>query len=234
MQGAKGIWYFLYESEYPYLLGLLDVSGQPTQRLTEVIAINERINQISEILLKLKVSPDQSAVAVDKGEVKLHVDVTSQNEDKYIYAVNTNVFDIEETTITVAKSSIGYNVLSIIDMNTNESISFSETSETISFVVNISEGDGNLFKLSNVGLAIDDLLLNNVFITPNPVFDTVIVHHSGISIDKYKIVNVVGKTVKEGNLPESGNLNIESLNSGLYYIILKTDKASLTRKLVKQ
>jgi hypothetical protein len=234
MQGAKGLWYFLYESEYPYLLGMLDVSGQPTQRLTEVIAVNSEINAISETLLKLKVLSDQSGVSIDDGEVKIHFDNTSANLEKYIIAVNMDVTNSSNPTITIQKNTIGYDVHSIQNIATSQNISFSETTTEISFTFPIGEGSGAVIKLSNQGLSIDDLDINNqISLYPNPVRNILFVQHDLILIESYQIFDQLGKLVKNGNFPESKEIDVSTFSKGVYNIKLKTFNGVSFKKFIK-
>jgi hypothetical protein len=234
MQGAKGIWYFVYESEYPYLLGLLDISGQSTQRLDEVIAINNQISQISDTLLKLRVVADQSSINVDQGAVKLHVDPVSGNQDKYVIGVNTDVFSVSHPTINIEKSAIGYDVLSIVDMNTNESIPYTETANTISFSLNIPIADVRLIKISNQNLATHSLDNHTkVSLFPNPVKQ--FLHIDSNTVFKhYTIYNFIGNKIIQASLNNEKTIDLSKLKSGIYFVELTTDKYSFKHKFIKE
>ncbi len=159
MQGAKGIWYFLYESEYPSLLGMLDVSGQYTGRLVEATAVNAQINQISSILLNLDVV-ENAQVTVDQGEVQLHDDFTLGTDDKYAIVTNTDYFEDRDIQVSIQQSEIGYEVNSIIDKVSGENIPFTTTTTTIDFIVSLDRADGSLYHISSeVPLAIEYLSL---------------------------------------------------------------------------
>ncbi|GEM_PF-4266792 len=147
MHGAKGIWYFLYETEYPVLLGLLDASGQSTVRLQEAAAINSEVNAISPILLKLDVV-EGANISASSGEVKLHDDVTSDSDDKYVIVVNKDYYNDQNITVTVDKADIGYQVNSITDEVSGANITFTETAATISFDAPLAAAKGGLYHLS--------------------------------------------------------------------------------------
>jgi len=233
MQGAKGIWYFVYESEYPYLLGLLDILGQSTQRLDEVIAINNQINQISDTLLKLKVVADQSSINIDQGEVKLHVDPVSSNQDKYVIGVNTDVFNVSHPTINIEKSAIGYDVMSIVDMNTNESISYTETASTISFSLNIPIADARLIRISDQNLATQSLEnLTKVSLFPNPVKQFLHINSNTI-FKHYNIYNLIGNKIMQASFNNEKTIDLSKLKNGIYIIELIDDKHGFRYKFIK-
>ncbi len=233
MQGAKGIWYFLYESEYPYLMGLLDLSGQETIRLTEVIQINSEINAISETLLKLKVLSDQSGITTNQGEVKIHYDATSANQDKYVIVVNTDVNNMSNQNIIIQKTSIGYDVQSIQNVLTNQTIPFSETATEISFSIPNEEGNGLLFKLSEDVLSSSiSTIENNVNIYPNPAKNRLYIN-SYVTIQSYQIFNNIGQLVKSGVYQKDLGISINKLKRGVFYLKLFSNKKTKTAKFVK-
>jgi len=234
MQGAKGIWYFLYESEFPYLLGMLDESGQPTQRLTEVTQINTEIQKISDVLLKLRVYNDQSVITIDQGEVKLHYDGSSANQEKYIIAVNTDVSLVSTPTITIQKNVIGYPVLSVINEENNQSIAFTETPTEIVISTPIDEGSGVLLKLSGSSASIDNSnVTNQIKVYPNPVKDNLFIQHDFVQTESYEIYNMLGELVKSGEMKTNISIDLKDVINGVYYLKLNTEYGVLTYKIIK-
>ncbi len=147
MHGAKGLWYFLYETEHPVLLGMLDASGQPTQRLTEASEINTEVNKISDVLLKLDLIED-AQISVNQGEIRFHDDLTKNTDDKYVIVTNTDYNNANDIQVSIQKSEINYEVNSIIDEVTEENLSFTETATTIDFIVSLDRATGSLYHLS--------------------------------------------------------------------------------------
>lgn len=147
MQGAKGLWYFLYETESPVLMGMLDVDGNSTPRLDEATAINTQVNKISPILLKLDVVED-AQVTVNQGEARLHDDLSENTDDKYIIVTNTDYFNQQDIQVSIPKSDIGYEVHSVMNNITDENIPFTETATTIDFVASLDRADGALYHIS--------------------------------------------------------------------------------------
>jgi hypothetical protein len=234
MEGAKGLWYFLYESEFPYLLGMLDVSGQPTQRLTEAIAVNAEINEISDILLRLSIVNDSTALSNDLGEAKLHTDLSSEQHDKYIIAVNTDVFELSSMTITIQKSAIGYDVKNIMNISNGQEILFTETSSTIEFSTQIDEGSGVLIKLSDRVSGLENpQVKNDIKLFPNPAKNEIQVRGSYLQFTNFSIYNAFGTLIYSIDNPKSNIIAIDYLKPGVYFLRLETDKSLITKKFVK-
>ena len=80
---------------------------------------------------------------------------------------------------------------------------------------------GKISKLNLVTVSINQIVENNspMTIFPNPATNTIQV--SGLTrIENYKIYNVLGKQILEGNITNAGNINIISLTKGVYFFKL--------------
>ncbi len=235
MQGAKGIWYFLYESEYPYLLGLLDESGQPTLRLMEAEDINEELNVLAGTLLKLRVYNNQSAVHSNQGESKIHYDTTTSNHIKYIIVVNTDVNASQAIQISVHKNDIGYHVQGVENVYDHQVLNFTETADSLNFTAIVEAGGGAVFKLSDAPLKIDEVNgTNQIHLYPNPTSDYVYIQHDFTPIHRYEIKDMQGKTIISGRMKKNNNsIDLQEIPPGVYQVILYTEKAVLTKKIIK-
>lgn len=82
-------------------------------------------------------------------------------------------------------------------------------------------------------LSIDDFSFDNgLAIYPNPTNDYFKVEKSSnVNIESIRIYNISGKLVKE--FTESERYNVSDLNSGFYFLRIKTDKSQTIKKLVK-
>lgn len=82
-------------------------------------------------------------------------------------------------------------------------------------------------------LSIDDFSFDNgLAIYPNPTNDYFKVEKSSnVNIESIRIYNISGKLVKE--FTESERYNVSNLNSGFYFLRIKTDKSQTIKKLVK-
>ncbi|WP_160140226.1 T9SS type A sorting domain-containing protein [Chryseobacterium sp. c4a] len=67
---------------------------------------------------------------------------------------------------------------------------------------------------------------------PNPAKDYVYVENT--QFKTYKILDEIGKTVGSGILPDNGIINVQNFPSGVYYLILLSDKDSQSTKLIKK
>lgn len=82
-------------------------------------------------------------------------------------------------------------------------------------------------------LSIDNFSFDNrLAIYPNPTNDYFKVEKSSnVNIESIRIYNISGKLVKE--FTESERYNVSDLNSGFYFLRIKTDKSQTIKKLVK-
>jgi len=234
MQGAKGIWYFLYESEFPYLLGMLDVAGQPTDRLHEAEAVNAEISAVSDLLLRLQVVTDSTAALADNGAVRMHVDTTTANGDKYVIPVNTDISETQEVSVTVKKSVIGYEVNSVQDVSTGEIIAFDENEDMISFTLPVDAGSGRFIRLSDEVVDVKKIeKQQQIRVYPNPATDVIHVVHDFVNIHTYSISDLAGREVETGILAGE-EIDVSRLQPGTYFVTLHGDGDTFTQRVVKE
>jgi hypothetical protein len=80
---------------------------------------------------------------------------------------------------------------------------------------------------------------NNLFnLSPNPATDHVDIFYRALEASKIEIFNLVGEKFFKSKLidPESGNytIDVNGLPSGIYFIIMQTEKGREVQKLIKQ
>jgi hypothetical protein len=73
-------------------------------------------------------------------------------------------------------------------------------------------------------VGIEGVKENLLSIYPNPAKDRITVN-SSMKMDSYRIFNTLGEIVMKGNLTNT-SINIESLNSGSYFIVLEETNSS--------
>ncbi len=234
MQGAKGLWYFLYESEYPGLMGMLDLSGQPTIRLEEATAVNSQINKISDILLKLQVI-ENANLSISSGEARMHLDTSSSSNDNvYMILTNTNYYNQQKINITVDKSEIGYQVNSIRDKVNDIIIPVNDNGNEIKFTVNLDRADGSLYQFSSeMPDKIEETVSShsNSIIYPNPAAE-MIYFKTGFGITKkVRIFNQYGQKVFDVNT-SANQLDISGLNEGVYNILITINNRLIRERFV--
>jgi hypothetical protein len=82
---------------------------------------------------------------------------------------------------------------------------------------------------------LEDLSINkeNILIYPNPATKIVTIKNKGtLAIDRISVVDIMGRTIQ--SIPVTTNelqINLNSINAGIYSIILHTDKGNLYKKL---
>lgn len=76
--------------------------------------------------------------------------------------------------------------------------------------------------------------LNKVKIYPNPTTTTLIIEDTNNIVASYSIIDFVGKTVVETQSYTSQNINVTSLNSGVYFVKLISEGKSIIKKIVKR
>jgi Secretion system C-terminal sorting domain len=97
---------------------------------------------------------------------------------------------------------------------------------------NISNWDlGSSAYSTTTVLGIDDFTKNNIKIYPNPASNKIQLDvNEGL---KYTIIDAIGKTIKKG-IVSNKEIDIQYLNSGLYFLELKKDSQTIIRKFIKE
>ena len=73
---------------------------------------------------------------------------------------------------------------------------------------------------------------NNFTMHPNPVNDVLNVKLKGDLEATYRIVNMIGQTIANGNL--TGEINVADLKVGMYFIEINDGVATMTKKFIKR
>ena len=81
----------------------------------------------------------------------------------------------------------------------------------------------------NISVALDELQGTTLNLYPNPANQEVNIALNGAALESVVIVDQFGRTVKVSNV---SNINVSDLATGVYQVILYTDKGNITRKLV--
>ena len=81
----------------------------------------------------------------------------------------------------------------------------------------------------NISVALDELQGITLNLYPNPANQEVNIALNGAALESVVIVDQFGRTVKVSNV---SNINVSDLATGVYQVILYTDKGNITRRLV--
>ncbi len=121
--GAKGLFYFLYQSE-DWVNGLMDIHYEATARMAEAKEINQEVNALAPILLHLqKTNPNKASSSPFNLQTFVH-----ENGEKYLIAVNPDVRKGAEGEILVEKEWIP-NLKKMADSYTGETFSVTQADE---------------------------------------------------------------------------------------------------------
>jgi hypothetical protein len=109
-------------------------------------------------------------------------------------------------------------------------------------VDDVAYADANFTKDSGAVFSTDcDAVLNtenvfdnsNVFIYPNPIRNRLNIQTNNLDVTSIEIFDIKGQKIIEKESP-SENINLSSLNNGLYFIKFYTDTNILIRKFIKE
>lgn len=93
-------------------------------------------------------------------------------------------------------------------------------------------GNGEILKVDNSVLSINELSKDVYSIFPNPVNNVLNVNLANNNkMEKLTISNIFGQTVL---ISKSKNINISELSSGIYILNIETEKGIATKKIIKQ
>ncbi len=178
--------------------------------------------------------------------------------DDYVFSYTTGEYAGESVAFTI-KTNINYIGLLAFtgcngsvfngcldwkyapNLNTTMTVTASNlpANQTIYFGVGIWSTPNNLafdvvnFTVTPPAMGVEDITLKRPLMYPNPVTDLLNISHTE-TIQTIEIYNVVGqKIVQEAINREEARINVEKLPSGHYTVLIKTDNASFTQKIVK-
>jgi hypothetical protein len=87
-------------------------------------------------------------------------------------------------------------------------------------------------------LSVNDTILNNNFsFYPNSATNNIHLEWSNIVVKKIEIFDINGKSILRDNTANNGTnktINVSSLATGVYLLVVKSDYGWITKKLIKQ
>lgn len=101
--------------------------------------------------------------------------------------------------------------------------------------MNLSDFSGMTYGEVNVTfnpLSIDDNLVSNFRVYPNPAKDFINIESSSAAITSVAIYDLLGKQVRAENNLQNNKMDISDIASGIYLMKINSDLGSLTRKIV--
>lgn len=76
-------------------------------------------------------------------------------------------------------------------------------------------------------------LENEIIVYPNPGVNSITVKNLS-QLTEFKIIDNIGKTVKNGFINRSGEIKINDLSKGIYLLELKSNEKTITQKIIKK
>jgi len=134
--GAKGIFYFLYQSE-SWVHGLRDANYQPTPLLEEATRVNAKVQKMGPTLLMITRN-DAFRPEVSSGEGFGYTDAEG---GRYVFVLNTDVLNAVDVTVTLPAA--WSDAATVADVASDESF----TIRSGSLTVNVAPGDARLLEL---------------------------------------------------------------------------------------
>jgi hypothetical protein len=102
-----------------------------------------------------------------------------------------------------------------------------------SYTVTLTAINGNCTSTAtftvNIFAALDELQGITLNLYPNPANQEVNIALNGAALESVVVIDQFGRTVKVSNV---SNINVSDLATGVYQVILYTDKGNITRRLV--
>ena len=102
-----------------------------------------------------------------------------------------------------------------------------------SYTVTLTAINGNCTSTTtftvNISVALDELQGITLNLYPNPANQEVNIALNGAALESVVVLDQFGRTVKVSN---ANNINVSDLASGVYQVILYTNKGNITRRLV--
>jgi|SRR5690625_644742 len=156
------------------------------------------------------------------------VNITNNNKVEFLFNdINLSYEAIDEL------NSKGYIAYKIKPKSTVQIGSIMSGNASIFFDYNPPIITNTVFTEVIETLSVDDFSFDNrIAIYPNPTKDYFKIEKSiNVNIESIRIYNISGNLVKEFTTSE--RYNVSDLNSGIYFLRIKTDKSQTIKKLVK-
>ena len=146
--GSKGIWWFLYQTEYwnkersEFMGGLVDGDFKPNPCLAEVGKLTAEISKLSPILLRLNIATDVPV----KADTIAHV-LKDSDGHIYVFAVNTDTLSSRKITVRLDTASTGSREPAVTKLPAKTAIDGSLFGDQVIWSDTLAPGDGALYEV---------------------------------------------------------------------------------------
>lgn len=92
-----------------------------------------------------------------------------------------------------------------------------------------------IYKYTGQSLRTDSFLASKFSVYPNPVNDVISINSDNVAFENISLTDINGRIIKETttNSVMNYNFNISDLNSGIYFLKIKTSEGILDKKIIK-
>lgn len=104
----------------------------------------------------------------------------------------------------------------------------------VDYLVNPNINETHIIVEGSHPLAITDFQINGIKLYPNPTVDVINFSLQGLADTPITIVDVNGKIVVSTKISSENNIDVSSLNSGVYFVQLEIEKKNVSYKFVKR
>lgn len=101
------------------------------------------------------------------------------------------------------------------------------------FEANVVTQDTTLYAKWKENTGIADIEIAGIEIYPNPVKDVLQIESCELSVNRIEIVDLSGNVIYQFD-DLKNQINVSVLTQGIYFVKLKTDKGTITKKLIKE
>lgn len=146
--GCKGIWWFLYQTEYwnkannEFMRGLVDQNFKGDDRLEEISKLTSETRKISPTLLGLNIASDVEL----KADTAAHVLKDSAGR-LYVFAVNTNTVSQRKVTLRLDQAATGSRSPEVIKLPAKKAIEADLFGDKVAWSDTLAPGDGALYAI---------------------------------------------------------------------------------------
>lgn len=102
----------------------------------------------------------------------------------------------------------------------NNFATFGQDSQKELYVAAVNSG--NIFKVTNVALSVEDMANSQISIYPNPASEKIYVKGFDRKNASFEIINTEGRKVLDAELKNNESIDISTLVPGIYYLTLKS------------
>ena len=146
--GCKGVWWFLYQTEYwnkdanEFMGGLVDRNFKGDARWDEIGRLTRQISKLAPTLLDLDLAPDVGVTS----DAVVHA-LTDKNGRVYVFAVNTDTVSARKVTVRLDANSAKNRDPKVVRLLSKTAIQPDRLGGRLIWSDTLAPGDGALYEI---------------------------------------------------------------------------------------